>query len=113
MHRTTGTAQLLEVNPEGVGALVGVAVAVVVVLLVLGGLFWLWLRRSHEDGVAPLAVDSLDPATGAPTQLAVDAARAQAAAAALDVRSFEQAMETTALDEARETGPLDEPEQRP
>jgi hypothetical protein len=95
------------------GGVVAAWIVAILVLLVLGGLLWLWLRSARQGGAAPLAVDALDPSTGAPTQLAADAARAQAAAAALDVRSFEQAMETTALDEVRETGGTDEPDQRP
>ena len=95
------------------GGVLAALIVVIVLLLVLGGLLWLWLRSSRASGVAPLAVDALDPATGAPTQLAADAVRAESAAAALDVGSFEQALEKTALDEVRDTGPLDEPEQRP
>lgn len=36
-------------------------VVTVVLLLLLGAVFWSFLRRSRRDGVAPLAVDSLEP----------------------------------------------------
>jgi hypothetical protein len=95
------------------GGVLAALIVAVVLLLVLGSFLWLWLRSAREGGAAPLAVDALDQTTGAPTQLAADAARAQAAAAALDPRSLEQAMESTVLDEMRATGPTDDPEQRP
>ena len=36
-------------------------VVTVVALLLLGAVFWSFLRRSRRGGVAPLAVDSLEP----------------------------------------------------
>jgi hypothetical protein len=36
-------------------------VVTVVLLLLLGAVFWSFLRRSRRDGVAPLAVDRLEP----------------------------------------------------
>lgn len=93
------------------GGLVAAWLVAALVLIALAALLVVWLRSARTSGAAPLAVDTIDQGTGAPTQLAVDSARAEQAAAALDPASFERAMETTALDEVRETGPTDEPGQ--
>lgn len=94
------------------GVVAAWVVAGLLLVLLAAGLV-LWLRSARAGGTPPLAVDAIDPSTGAATQLAEDAARAQRAAASLDPASLEQAMEVTIRDEMRETGPVDEPEQRP
>lgn len=43
-----------------VGAL-GILAVTAVLLLVVGAIFWSFLRRASKDGVSPLEVDLLDP----------------------------------------------------
>ena len=43
-----------------VGAL-GILAVTAVLLLVVGAIFWSFLRRASKDGVSPLEVDRLDP----------------------------------------------------
>jgi hypothetical protein len=40
---------------------VAALVVTVVLLLLVGAVFWSFLRRSRREGVAPLAVDLLEP----------------------------------------------------
>ena len=40
---------------------VAALVVTVVLLLLLGAVFWSFLRRSRREGVAPLAIDLLEP----------------------------------------------------
>jgi len=71
VHRATTT--LAATTPAGPLAILAVTV---VVLLVVGAIFWSFLRRASRDGVSPLAVDSLDaphlPEPPDPTVLAAE-----------------------------------------
>lgn len=89
-------------TPPGPVAVLGVTV---VLLLLLGAVFWSFLRRARREGVAPLAVDR----RVAPTATAQAAATAPAAAA----DSTEDAETAAAIqDEIAEGGPVDGTEER-
>ena len=57
-HVTTYAVALGEAVKAGP---VAAFVVTVVLLLLLGAVFWSFLRRSRREGVAPLAVDLLEP----------------------------------------------------
>ena len=106
---TSAAAYAVTLAAEGatpVGPLT-VLVVTVVLLLLLGAVFWSFLRRARHGGIEPLAVDRLDaprrPEPPAPSVLPADAAGAA-----------EDAETAAAIaDEIAEGGPVDGSGERP
>ena len=97
---TTCAALLAETASAGPLAILAVTAAL---LLLLAAVFWSFLRRARREGVAPLAVDRLEP-----PRLAEPAdPRMPSTETADDARSVAAQVETAIEDDISEGGPAD------